>query len=77
MCNVKRGVLGCFYIGSRSTRPRLWQGRKKGDVYIGRLIVHARAEDACEVSDVKGQGWLVTEFWERQSSRVENGLLKV
>lgn len=28
-------------------------------------------------SDVKGQGWLVTEFWLRQSSSLDVGLKKI
>ena len=31
-------------------------GLKNGNVYVAKLIVHARAEDACEVSDVNWQG---------------------
>lgn len=45
--------------------------------YAARLFVHARPEDACEVSDVKGQGWLGTEFWLRRSSSLDVGLKKI
>lgn len=71
-----RGV-GWFYTASRSARPRLWLGRSHGDVYVAKLFVHARAEDAYEASDVNEQGNSATEFLLRRSSSLKVGVKKI
>jgi hypothetical protein len=72
----ERGV-GVFYIILRSARPRLRLGRNNGEVCVAKSFVHTRPKDACEVSDVNGQGYLATEFWLRQSSSLEVGVKKI
>jgi hypothetical protein len=72
----ERGV-GMFYNIMRSVRPRLWLCRNNGEVCVAKSFVHIRPKDACEVSDVNGQGYLATEFWLRQSSSLEVGVKKI
>ena len=41
---------------SKVRKAEAMSGQNHGEVYVAKLFVHARAEDACEASDVNGQG---------------------